>query len=100
MPESSVHTTCKCPVCFCRAGMCSEVEAQQCASAFTGMLKGTALLRSLAGFKVGLDASSNPFLWSCNYACFIEEECAQSSVTIACLCTITMEAMKLLLQCS
>lgn len=51
MPESLVHATCKCSVYFCRAGMCSKVEAQQCASAFAGRLKGT-LPRSLARFKV------------------------------------------------
>ena len=100
MPESSGHTTCKCSMYFCRAGMRSEVEAQQCASAFAGMLKGTALPTNLTSFKVGVGASSHPFLWSCNYACFIEEGCAQSSLTIARLCTITMETMKLLLQCS
>lgn len=81
--------------------MCSEVELSGlCLSAFAGVLKETALPRSLASFKVDLDASSHPFLWSCSYACFIEEGCAQSSVTIARLCTITMEAMKLLPQCS
>jgi len=78
--------------------MCSEVQAQRCASAFAGVLKGAALPRSLASFKVGLDASSQLFLRSCDYACFTEEGCAQSSVTTARLCTVTMEAMKLTLQ--
>lgn len=58
MPRRSVHTTCKCSVCFCRAWMCSEVHAQQCASAFAGVLKETAVPGSLASSKVLLDASS------------------------------------------
>lgn len=67
MPRRSVHTTCKCSVRFCRAWMCSEVHAQQCASAFAGVLKETALPGSLASSKVLLDASSLLFMWSCNY---------------------------------
>lgn len=41
--------------------MCSEVHAQQCASAFSGVLKGTAVPGSLANSKMVLDA---PFLIS------------------------------------
>lgn len=61
MPKTSVHTSCKCSVCFCRVEMCSEVHAQQCASAFSGVLKGTAVPGSLANSKMVLDA---PFLIS------------------------------------
>lgn len=57
MPKTSVHTICKCSVRLCRAQMCSEVHAQQCASAFPGVLKRTAIPGSQADSKIVLDAT-------------------------------------------
>lgn len=64
------------------------------------MPQGTALSGSPASSKVGLEAFSHSFLCPCDCARFIEEGCAQSSITMAHLCTVTMEAVEVMLQCS